>query len=87
MKLWILKPNANDKLLPNPWEPWYDKAFAFVIRANTESEARQIADKSAGDENSEIANLYPWLNSTYSTCLELKSDGESGMILRDFASA
>jgi len=85
MKLWLLRP----ALLPegnDPWEPWYDKAFGFVIRAETEGEARELAHDNAGDENLE-GIITPWLDKKYSTCIELTEEGEIGMVLRDFARA
>lgn len=94
MKLWKL---TNRETLPendDPWDPWYDKAFGFVVRAETEEDARKIADKNAGGENRgefmdrRIANTnHPWLYAKYSTCEELTADGEAGMILRDFHAA
>lgn len=92
MKLWILRPNAlYDE--SSPWEPWYDKAFGFVIRAETEQRAREIANENGGNEVGEINdNPYrvggdPWLDITLSSCIELKIDGDEEMIIRDFASA
>lgn len=79
--LWILEPVAGS----GPWDPWYDKAFGFVIRAATESDARRIAHESAGDENRGGAD--PWLDPSLSTCEILIEDGEPGIIMRDFASA
>jgi hypothetical protein len=78
----------------NPWDPWYDKAFAFVVRAATEEKAREIANSEAGDENrgeflgGKIANTKgPWLDAKYSTCKILTAKGDEGMIMRDFAAA
>ncbi len=94
MKLWILRP--VDCLVDgdNPWEPWFDKAFGFVVRAKSEKEARILAHNDAGDENrgeflnNQIAKTKsPWLDSKYSTCKELSSDGDSVVVIRDFASA
>jgi hypothetical protein len=56
MKLWLIEPvNPRSK----PWQPWYDKAFAFVIRAEDEKAARQLAADSCGDEGSS-----PWMDDT-----------------------
>lgn len=82
MKLWILKPISHDK---GPWKPWYDKVFGFVVRAKTEQEARGIAHFNAGDENR--TDKAPWLYAELSTCVELTTEGDAEMILRDFASA
>jgi hypothetical protein len=92
MKLYLLQPIH----IPgdDPWEPWYDKAFGFVIRANSYETARSIANENAGDENrgeflstkiSETKN--PWLDERYSSCIELSPSGPEEMIIRDFASA
>ena len=84
MTLWILRP-VNNLPIQHPWKPWYDKTFGFVIRAESEHNARLIADENAGSENHDSKN--PWLNSEMSTCLELLPYGEEEEILRDFASA
>lgn len=94
MKLWILRPKPGLVTGDNPWEPWYDKAFGFVVRAETENEARCLAHDEAGEENDNdflgktTANTTtPWLDSKYSTCKELTADGSRDVILRHFASA
>lgn len=84
-RLWLLCPISR---LPNnddPWKPWYDKAFGFVVRAETEEAARQLAHVNAGDENH--CGLAPWQNARYSTCVELPSDGPTETVLRSFRSA
>lgn len=94
MKLWILRPADGLESNDNPWEPWYDKAFGFVVRAETSEEARMIADRNAGDENrgqflgkKTAETEVPWLLEKYSTCEELVADGEPGLIIGDFARA
>lgn len=94
MKLFKLRPMENLAENDDPWVPWYDKCFGFIIRAKTEEEARKIAHKNAGDENrgefmgEKISNTKtPWLDDTYSTCVELEKDGESGVIIEDYRSA
>jgi hypothetical protein len=86
MKLWLLRPVESvlsiRKENLNPWEPWYDKAFGFVVRAPTEEKARAIAAESCRDEGQEL-----WLNPGYSTCTELLPKGEEGMIIEDVANA
>ena len=91
MKLWLLKPNPD---LPkeegkNPWVPWYDKSFGFVIRAKTEDAARAFAQLKASDqyENDLGEEWKAWFDKYYSTCEELKAEGEPGIILEDFWSA
>ena len=96
-KLWLLEPIRDLPEGDNPWEPWYDKVFGFVVRAENEIEARRFADEKAGDENrgeflaAKIANTKnPWLDSSYSTCVSLfigslgsESDEPDGVILKD----
>jgi predicted 3-demethylubiquinone-9 3-methyltransferase (glyoxalase superfamily) len=95
MKLWLLYPRDD---LPthtaskqeNPWSPWFDKAFGFVVRAETEAEARHIANEHGGCENPRLSyetHEPPWLTDRYSICEELTAEGDAEMILRDFASA
>ncbi len=74
MKLWILTPVKGLDKKDNPWEPWYDKAFGFVVRAETEEEAREFAHSNAGDENrgeslsTKTTNTdQPWKDAKYST--------------------
>ena len=86
MKLWLLEaiedlPTGND-----PWEPWYDTAAGFVVRAGTETDARKFAHKHGGAEK-EHHGIRPWLNPKYSTCLELVPDGDPGVVIRDFQAA
>jgi len=47
MNLWLLRPSSNlpDDRAKNPWIPWYDKCFGMVIRAETEEDARKLADE------------------------------------------
>lgn len=88
MKLWRLEAlsglGSND-----PWVPWYDKAFGFVVRASTESEARTFAARQGGDENPRYNTTEnsPWLDEKMSTCKKLTYEGEAGIVIRDFAAA
>jgi hypothetical protein len=79
-KLWILRPIAN--LTWSPWDPWYDKTFGMIVRAVSERSARSIAAENCAEEGEEA-----WLNSDYSTCIELVFEGNAGVIMRDHASA
>lgn len=89
MKLWILRPRQNLPIGDDPWEPWYDKCFGFVIRAASEDDARRIANSGAGDENQRgRVDLKPWLDAKYSTCEPLEADTEDpGIVICDFKSA
>ncbi len=75
MKLWLLRP-VDD------WEPWYDKAFGFVVRAETEGRARELASADAGNEGAGV-----WLNADETTCEELSDDGPEAVVIQDFKSA
>ena len=58
-----------------------------------EEEARKLANASGGDETREIRHsVYrtggdPWLDPLFSTCVELMTEGEPSVIIRDYASA
>ena len=94
MNLWILKAKNSLPEGDDPWEPWYDKTFGFVIRANTEDDARRIADENMGDEGRGVflgsvtaKTKNPWLDSRYSTCEILSDVGEEGVVIEDHRSA
>ena len=82
MKLWILLPLDEDS---GPWRPWYDKAFGFVVQAETAEEARQLASESAGDETRVHETV--WLDPLYTRCEELLPSGKASIIMRDFHAA
>lgn len=91
MKLWLLRP--IEKQSDDPWDPWYDRAFGFVVRAETEDAAREIANQNAGDENREwlkgdqSGERKPWMNPKYSTCVELSHEGEAELVIVDYHAA
>lgn len=94
MKLWILRPKQNLPKEDNPWEPWFDKAFGFVVCARNEQAARQLAHADAGDENGrnffnpKRANTPdPWLSENYSTCVVLTASDKEEIIIKDFQGA
>lgn len=78
MKLWILEPHEPR---PDPWRQW-DVALGFVVRAETEADARALADRSAGDENWE--NRHPWLDPQLASCKELTPEGPPEVVICDF---
>ena len=80
MKLWLLRPRKR-RTGKDPWSPWYDKAFGFVVRAHTAQQARALAVARAGAEGDEA-----W-TAQYSTCVRLTEDGEEGVVMEDFHSA
>lgn len=92
MKLWILRPmDYSNKLAFNeigdPWSPWYDKCFGFVIAAESEQRAREIATEEAGDEKRTIEGILPWMDSRYSSCLELEVPKEEGVVMQEVENA
>lgn len=94
MKLWILAPVDGLSGTDNPWKPWYDKSFGFVVRAESEDDARKLAHSKAGDENrgefmgqSIARTKTPWLDPKYSTCVELSADGAAEVVMQDFHAA
>lgn len=94
MKIWELRPVIGLEDGDNPWDPWYDKSFGFVVIAEDEASARRIAHENSGDENrgcflgKETAKTKaPWMDGKYSTCAELVADGEPRLVMQDFARA
>lgn len=85
MKLWLLEAKHDLPKDDNPWEPWFNKIFSFVIRAETEDRARQLAQESAADEGNplEEGSKTAWLDQKYSDCTELLSEGSREVILHD----
>ena len=80
MKLWLIRPVTGEDEI-GIWSPWYDKAFGFVIRAETEKEARTLAKGKGG------ANYPAWTSADHSTCVKLTPEGEGGIIMQDFHAA
>jgi hypothetical protein len=76
MKLWLLRP-VNEA--SEPWAPWFDCTFGFVVRGETETAARTIAAEQAGDEGPAA-----WLSPDTATCTELRADGSPGVIMMDY---
>ena len=85
MRLWNLFPSETVDGRASQWSPWYNKAFGFVIRAETEKQARQIATDNSGGESH--GGVYPWMDERYSICEELTQNGVSELVLRDYRSA
>lgn len=80
MKLWLLRPCQYDDRTDwtGPWEAFYDCHFGFVIRAETEEEARAMANTQAGDEGK------AWADPNLADCTELLPDGSPGLVIEDF---
>ena len=89
MKLWILRPAQNLDSADDPWEPWHNKVFGFVVRAETETQAREMAQEHAGNEKytSEGNTREPWKDPKYSSCVELLADGVAGVEMMDLATS
>jgi hypothetical protein len=80
---WVLMPNEDRECddLPDPWQPWYDKCFKMVVRAETEQEARNVAQEHGKDETSvspvhhnvddRIRNRSVWTDSNLTECIPL----------------
>ena len=77
MKLWLLRPIDEDSE-DSPWNPWYDKAFGFVVRAKTELAARLVALARHGDEGGAA-----WMLCEQSTCEELMPSGVEEVVMID----
>lgn len=74
MKLWLLKPATRGD------ERWgYDCAYGFVVRAETELDARELAAEEHGDEG-----VKSWIRPEDTTCEELLPEGSAQVVLRDF---
>lgn len=90
LKLYILKPKQGNAYA---WEPEYDKSVGFVVRAENEEHARQLANDAGGDETGPPRYLGyrtggdPWLDPEQATCEELTADGPAEVILRDHRDA
>jgi hypothetical protein len=75
LKLWLLQPVKD----ADPWMPFHDCMFGFVVRADSEAVARSIAATRASDEGPKA-----WLSSQNSSCVELQADEQPGVILESW---
>jgi hypothetical protein len=77
MRIWLLRP-VSESL--DPWSPWVEnRTFGFVVRAQTDDAARELAATHAGDEGPDA-----WLLSKYSTCAELTGDGPAEVVIAEY---
>lgn len=83
MKLWLLKPVEGLAKDNDPWEMPYDKTDGVVVRAECETDAREIAVEAGGDEMT-IAMESPWLNPRYTTCTVIDKKGPAEVILYSY---
>ena len=70
MKLWLLRRKKD--------RPQWDVCDGFVIRAASETKAREIADWKHGDEGQ------IWMLPDEALCEELTTDGPEMIVLTDF---
>jgi hypothetical protein len=92
MQLWLLLPRAEVLARPaHPWTPPYDKTFGVLVRAETEADARRLAQTKAGHEGlgiyqklgapeGEVASDV-WLDTAWTSCEVPEAAGEPGVIL------
>jgi hypothetical protein len=92
MQLWILRPQLEVlEREAHPWTPPFDKTLGVLVRAESEGEARQLAQTKAGYEGlgvyfglglaeDEIAEDV-WLKPVWTSCDELTPEGDSEVIL------
>jgi hypothetical protein len=94
MKLWLLTPHPHVLARKvNPWRPWYDKVFATAVRAESEKQARELAQIQAGHEglgiyqvlgmDEEETALTVWLDEEYTRCVPLATQGRPGVVVTD----
>jgi hypothetical protein len=96
-KLWLLRPILGSAPIDgskDAWDPDYDKARGHVVRAETEEEARVLANAFGGAETGPFDDghenyIYrtggdPWLDPKQSTCVKLIAAGDVGVVLSDF---
>jgi len=65
------------KLYRDDWD--WECVIAFIIRAESEEQARAIAAANCGDEGAAA-----WTDPALSTCEILQPSGEAGIIMRDY---
>ncbi|WP_157958696.1 hypothetical protein [Salinicola sp. CPA57] len=69
----------------SPWDGGgWDMNHGFVIRAESEDEARGIAAQVFGDDNTGASQSSPWLDRHLTTCEPLDHDGEAGVVMNDY---
>jgi len=88
MPLWRITPRT-DMLWwcqegKDPWQPHYDRAFGFVVRAPDAEQARWLAHQAGGNENQCLEGVQPWLDENYSRLEELTDEGSSEVLMVNF---
>jgi hypothetical protein len=85
MKLWKLEPTKRGEQYVA-----LDCNNGFVIRAESEQDAREIAEAAAGDERSDaVRDGHPgfWIVSKLAKCSELTAEGKAAIVLESFHAA
>lgn len=79
MRFWLLEAIFEPWLVNN----WYERTSKLMIRANTEEEAREIADRETKGEWSGVipALQRPWLNDAQTYCEEVFDGGQAKIIM------
>lgn len=75
MKLWILKAKKP---------VGYDSYNSFVVRAESEKNARKLAAESKGDENYISRPVSFWESPDFSSCEELTALGPEEIVVGSF---
>jgi hypothetical protein len=92
MRLWLLRPRFDVLERPtHPWTPPFEKTMGVLVRAETEADARILAQTKAGNEGRGIYSSLGlsedevaadvWLAPAWTTCEVLTAEGDSGAIL------
>lgn len=88
MRLWKLTPRHGTLWScvegKDPWQPPQGRVFGLVVRAADGDEARWLAHQAAGDENTALDGVQPWLDDGYSECVELRADGPAEVLLVNY---
>jgi hypothetical protein len=74
MAFWRLKRNETN------WQEYR----AMVVRAPSESVARETAHDVESEEESSIGESSDWMNPTLTTCIEISVEGMTQVIWADF---
>jgi len=93
LKLWMLEPEARFKETmgedtdENRWNPWsfiHGCTMKMMVRAYTEEDAREYAQKEAGLEQDRSPDgTQVWLSPQYTSCTEVMKYGKIGVVMCD----
>ncbi|SDJ24272.1 hypothetical protein SAMN04487867_12972 [Vreelandella titanicae] len=76
MKIFILK------LIP-PFNPGYDVTQGLLIRAESEGDARAMADQKTRAEYGRPRHR-PWMDTRLASCAEMTSEGAAEIVMMDY---